>query len=148
MYRKLEGDLLDAVKRKDKFTVNILRYLKSNLDSSAKDKLSDLDDTEVIKVLRMRLKQSLDAEGKFRQGGREDLVAQEQEERKMVSGYLPPQMSEEELGGLVKKAIEETGAKSSADFGRVMKKVMEAAAGRADGQSVKTAVESLLGKKN
>lgn len=134
------------MKSKEIFVVKVLRFLKSQLDAAAKDKLADLTDGEAIKVIQRRIKQSQEAKEQYSAGHREDLVAAEQAEIDLVSTFLPQQLSAEELTQLVARTISKLQANSPRDFGRVMKQVMEEVSGRAEGRVVKETVEELLRK--
>lgn len=144
LYLKIQNDLTAAMKNKDAFRVNLLRFLKSQIDSAAKDKLADLSDEEVVKVIAKRLKQSKDAQEKFIAGARPELAEAEKQEAEAISIYLPQQLSEEELRSIVKKVIAESGATSAKDFGRVMGAVVKQVKGQADGQKIKSLVEESL----
>lgn len=127
--------------------MKVLRFLKSNLDSVEKDKLSPLSEEEATKVLKKRVKQSNDSIEQYRQGGRADLVKAEQAELDMILAYLPPQLAEAELESLIRKVVEENHAAGPKDFGLVMKKSVEAVAGRADGKAVKQTVDKILSER-
>jgi uncharacterized protein YqeY len=144
LQQKINADLTAAMKGKDAFAVNVLRFAKSFIDSAAKEKKAPLSDEEVARVLHRRIKQSQDAIEQFQQGQREDLAVSERREIEMLQRYLPDQLSEAELEELVEKAIAEAGATGPKDFGKVMGKAMSAVAGRADGRSVKAAIEKKL----
>lgn len=144
MYQKLEADLHAAQKAKDAFAVKVLRFLKSHLDAEAKTKLKPLTAEEEIRVIQRRIKQSEEAKDKYRQGGRAELVAAEQQEMDLLTTYLPAQLSDEEIVALVTAAVERLGAAGSKDFGRVMGAVVKEVAGRAGGARIKAAVERAL----
>jgi uncharacterized protein YqeY len=147
LYLKIQSDMLTATKNKDLGRLKILRFLKSQLDAAAKEKLADLTDEEVQKVLQRKIKQSQEAAAKFLAGSRPDLAAAENEEIELVSGYLPKQFSEEELAAVVAKVVDDLGNVTAKDFGRVMGLVMKQVGARASGSAVKTAVERALGIK-
>lgn len=132
------------MRAKDAFAVKVLRYLKSNLDSSAKEKLAPLTDEEVIRVINKRIKQSADSIEKYRAGNRAELAEAEQREADMIAKYLPAQMPEADIESLARSLAKQTGASGSKDFGRLMGAVVKAVAGRADGKTVKAVVERVL----
>ena len=144
LYLKLDEDIKSAMRRKDEFVLKVLRFLKSNIDSVAKDKLKELSEEEVVAVLRKRIKQSEDAKEKYAQGGRADLADSEAREMDLINTYLPTQMSQDELARIATSVASQLGARSMKDFGRVMGRVVGEVAGRADGKSIKAAVEAVL----
>jgi len=136
--------MLQAAKSKAADRLKILRFLKSQLDSAAKDKLADLTDEEVQKVLQRKIKQSLEARDKFTAGQRPELAAAEQAEIDLVSQYLPKPLSTEELKAIVDELVLSANAKTMKDFGRVMGQVMKRVGARASGADVKAAIERAL----
>lgn len=141
---KLETELIKALKSGEKEKVVVLRGLKSDIKYKKIDKGEELTDEEVIDVLSVNTKKIRDSIEQFGKGGREDLVIKEKAALKIISEYLPEQIGEEELRGIVKQAVEESGAESPQQMGLVMKIVMPKIKGRADGKLVsKLAVEFL-----
>jgi uncharacterized protein len=120
--------------------VGALRLVLSELQKAAKEG----GDSEVA-VLRRERKRRLDAAEQFRSGGREELAAKEESEATLIGGYLPAELSDEELRGLVDEQIAATGAESPKDMGKVMGAVMPAVGGRADGKRVSSLVRENLG---
>jgi uncharacterized protein len=98
-----------------------------------------------LAVLRRERKRRLDAAAQFRDGGRPELADQEESEAELISGYLPAELTEEELDRMIAAAIAETGASSPRDMGQVMKAVMAASGGRADGKRASARVREALG---
>lgn len=133
-----------ALKDKDVFRVKVLRFLKSQLDAAAKDKLGDLTEEEVVKVIQKKIKQSQDALEKYNQGGRPELAEAERREIETVKSYLPAELSPKELGDIVERVLAGFGAVTKKDFGRVMGAVVKEVAGRADGRAIKELVEGKL----
>ena len=141
---KLETELIKALKSGEKEKVVVLRGLKSDIKYKKIDKGEELTNEEVIDVLSANTKKIRDSIEKFGKGGREDLVIKEKTALEIISEYLPEQIGEEELRGIVKQAVEESGAESPQQMGLVMKIVMPKIKGRADGKLVsKLAVEFL-----
>ena len=87
----------------------------------------------------------LDAAAQFRDGGRPELADQEESEAKLIAGYLPAELSDDELDEMIATAIAESGASSPKDMGQVMKAVMAASGGRADGKRTSSRVREALG---
>ncbi|PIR96780.1 MAG: aspartyl-tRNA amidotransferase [Candidatus Doudnabacteria bacterium CG10_big_fil_rev_8_21_14_0_10_41_10] len=142
--KKIQSDLIVAMKAKDQFLVGVLRFVKYQLDTEQKNKKEDMTEQEVIKVLRRKIKQSEDSKKKFQEGGRADLSENEQKEIEIISKYLPQQLSEKELVALVDEAIAQTAATSMQDFGKVMGSLMKTVSDRADGNIVKNLLENKL----
>ena len=128
------------MKNGDRELVGALRLVLSELQKAAKE---GSDDEQA--VLRRERKRRLDAEQQFRDAGRADLADKEQHEAELISGYLPAELSDDELDVLIRTAIADTGASSMKDMGQVMKAVTAAAEGRADGKRASGRVRELLG---
>jgi uncharacterized protein len=146
---KIDHDIKEAMKARDADRLGSLRMLKSSLKYAVIEKgagtEADLADTDVITVLRKRIKQCQDAIDGFVKGGRAEQAEKEKAEMSLLESYLPAGLSAEELSVLVRSAIAETGATGKAQMGAVMKVVMANAAGRTDGKAVNTEVLKQLG---
>jgi uncharacterized protein len=140
---KLKADLVTAMKAKEQAKVDAIRFVNAAIKKVEVDTRKDLDDAAVTGILMNLAKQRRDSIDQFRKGGREDLATKEEAELKLIQGYLPQQMTPDELEALVKTAIAETGAKSAKDMGSVMKAVMAKAAGRAEGGAISATVKRL-----
>ncbi len=127
------------MKSGDKDRVGALRLLISELQKDAKEGPGD-----ELAVLRRERKRRLDAATQFEQGNRPDLAARETAESELIAGYLPPELGDEELHGLVVDAIAQTGASAPKDMGAVMKVVMARADGQVDGRRASAAVRAAL----
>jgi uncharacterized protein YqeY len=136
---QLKTDLTAAMKAGEKERVGALRMVLSELQKAAKE-----GDGDELAVLRRERKRRLDAAGQFREGGREELATKEEGEAELIAGYLPAELSDEELDAIVADAIGETGAASPQDMGQVMKAAMARVAGRADGKRVSARVREAL----
>ena len=136
---QITEQLKAAMKAKDSVALNTLRALKSAIKNAAIEKGgadAELEDTEIIALVRKQVKQRQDSIEQFEKGGRPELAATERAEIAVLEAYLPAAMSAEELTALVVAAVEETGAKTRADMGKLMKLLQERTAGRADGKSL------------
>ena len=146
---RIDEDIKAAMKAKDTEKLGALRMLKSSLKYAVIEKGATGDaglaDTDVITVIRKRIKQCQDAIEGFVQGGRAEQAAKEKAEVALLESYLPAALSNEELSALVREAIAETGATGKAQMGAVMKVVMAKAAGRTDGKAVNAEVLKQLG---
>jgi uncharacterized protein len=136
---KVKEDLAAAMRAGERDRVGRLRLVLSELQKAAKDG----NDDEVA-VLRRERKRRLDAAAQYREAGRDDLVAGEEAEAELIAGYLPAELSDEELNALVAEAVSEAGASSPKDMGSVMRLVMPKVGGRADGRRVSAAVKEIL----
>jgi len=134
-----------ALKAGEKARLSTLRMLMSAIKYKEVDAKHQLDDEEVISVISTLIKQRHDSIDQFRKGGREDLVDKETKEVEVLKGYLPPQLSEEEVRNIITKAAAETGATGQKDMGKLMKAVMPQVKGKADGKLVNEIVKEVLG---
>ena len=128
------------MKAGDKDRVTALRLVLSELQKDAKEGAGDEQ-----AVLRRERKRRRESETAYREAGREDLATAEAFEAETIEAYMPAELSDGELDALVTAAVAETGASSPKDMGRVMKQVMAAAGGRADGKRVSSKVKEALG---
>jgi len=145
--QQVNDAMKDAMKARDTAALNVLRALKSAIKNTAIEKHgadSDLDDPEVMAVVRKQIKQRQDSLESFEKAGRDDLAATEKAEMEVLAKFLPAGLSESEIEAIVESAIAETGATSKKDMGQVMKLVQEKAAGRADGKALSQAVMKRL----
>jgi uncharacterized protein YqeY len=136
---EVRTDLKEAMRAGERERVSALRLLLSELQKAAKEGADD-----EVAVLRRERKRRLDAAAAYTDGGRQELAQQEQREAELIGGYLPAELSDEELQAIVAHAVEETGSSSARDMGKVMKQAMAAAGGRADGARVSALVRSAL----
>ncbi len=148
--KRLDSEMKDAMKRREQRVVGCIRMLKSRLLEREvalrvkQGKDYEITDEEALTVISTYAKQRRDSIESYRQGGRDDLVAEEQAELEIVSRYLPQQLSPEALRELVTSAIAESGASSVKDLGAVMKLVVPRTKGAADGKVVSSLVRELL----
>ncbi len=137
---RVQEDVKTAMKAGERDRVGALRMIVNALQQEAKEGKDD----EVAALQRER-KRRLDAAEALREGGRDDRAAAEESEAELIEGYLPEQLSDEELSELVGDAVEETGASEPKDMGGVMKVLMPKVGGKADGKRVSQAVREKLG---
>src|SRR5437667_12308096 len=144
---RLDSDLKEAMRAKDATTLGVLRMLKSALKYTAIEKSgaeAELSDAEAAQVIRKQAKQRQDSIESFEKGGRAELAAKEKEELSILNAYLPQAMSSDELAKVVRETIAETGARSKAQMGGVMKALQAKVAGRADGKTLSQEVSRQL----
>ena len=137
---RIQADTRDAMKAGERERVGQLRMLSNALQNEVKEGGGD----EVAVLQRERTKR-LEAAEAFREGGRGDAADSEEAEAKAIEGYLPEQLSDDELSEIVDAALEESGAEGPKEMGKVMSVVMPKVGGRADGKRVSQAVRERLG---
>jgi uncharacterized protein len=136
---RIRADVTAAMKAGDRDRVTALRLVLSELQKAAKEGGDD-----ELAVLRRERKRRRESEQAYRDAGRLDLAEGEAYEADAIEAYLPAELSDAELDVLVQTAIADTGASTPRDMGRVIKQVMAAAGGRADGKKVSTKVKEAL----
>ncbi len=136
---QIKADLQSAMRAGEKERVGALRLVLSELQKAAKEGGGD-----ELSVLRRERKRRLESAGLFRDAGREDLAEGEEAEARLIGGYLPAELTEEQLRGIVELAVSESGATSPKDMGLAMKSAMAAVDGRADGKRVSGLVRASL----
>lgn len=142
----ISKDLVQSMKNKDADRLSTLRLVKSALTNAAIEKKKDaLTDEEVLAVIQKQVKQRHESLENFQKGNRTDLANKEKKEIEILSSYLPKPFSPQELEAMVRKAIEQSQAKTKADLGKVMKVIMPQLQGRADGKQVTDLLGKLLG---
>lgn len=134
----------EAMKAKDKFRLSVIRMLKGALQKAEIDKEEALTDDEELSILSRELKQRKDSVNEFHEAGRDDLADQTAKEIEIVENYLPKQLSEEEITQAVKEVIDQVGASSMKDFGKVMGTAVAKLKGQADGNQIQKVAKSLL----
>jgi len=140
---KIEKDLIEALRAKDRTRMAALRLLKSALENKRIELMKALKDEEVINVLRSEAKKRKESIEAYEAAERDDLVKVEKEELEIIESYLPAQMSEEEVEKKVKEIFEKI-PEDQRDFGKVMGMVMKELKGKADGAVVNKVVKKIL----
>ena len=144
MREQISAAMIKAAKDKDKETLSTLRMIKSTLHNREIDLKDQFGETEMLQVLSSMIKQRKDSVEQFKQGGRPELAAKEAKEIEVIQGFMPQQLSAEEIDALIGQAIEEAGATGIRDMGKVMKLLMPKVTGKADGKAVGEAVKARL----
>ncbi len=142
---QIKDDLKLAMKERNEQTLSTLRMLQAALKNKAIELKRDLEEEEVLAVVKSQVKQLKDSLESFTEGAREDLAAKAREEIELLAKYSPKQMDFEELKKIVKETIAEVGAQGKQDMGKVMGAIMGKVKGKVDGGDVKKAVEEELG---
>ena len=141
---QLTADMKEAMKNKEKERLAVIRMVRGAIRQQEIDGQKELGEEDVIAVISKEVKMRRDSIEEFQKGGREDLVEKTQAEIDVLLPYLPAQLSEDEVRDLVKAAVEQTGAATPKDMGKVMGVLMPKVKGRADGKMVNTIVKSFL----
>ncbi|MGG0788199.1 GatB/YqeY domain-containing protein [Peribacillus simplex] len=144
LLERLNNDMKQAMKNKEKDKLSVIRMLKASIQNEAMKQRQDLTDDEELTVLSRELKQRKDSLQEFENAGRSDLVDKVRTELVYVEAYMPEQLSEEDISKIVKQTIEEVNATSKADMGRVMGALMPKVKGKADGSLVNKLVQQHL----
>ncbi len=143
--QQIISDLTVSMKAQTADRTSTLRMVKSAIVYREKEKGGELDNEEMMKLLRSLLKQRRDSVDQYEKGGRQDLADKEAAEIAVIETYLPPAASQSEIEQAAAEAIAEAGATSMKDTGRVMKAVLEKLAGKnADGRTISEAVKAKL----
>jgi hypothetical protein len=142
---KINLDLKDAMKSGDKIRLNVVRSIRALiLEFEKSGAAKELTPEEELKMLTTAAKKRKDSIEQFRNAGRIELAETEEAELKILIDYLPKQMSEDEIKNEIIRLANEIGAKSKADFPKLMPLVMKELKGKADGKIVKSLVENYL----
>ena len=142
---QLASDLKESMKNKQTVRKNTVQMVRTAILQKEKDEKVTLNDDDILEVIAKQLKQRKDALPEYEKSGREDLISQLKEEMDVLMGYLPKQLTVDELRPIVEAAVKETGASSMRDMGKVMAAVMPQIKGRADGKAVNAIVKELFG---
>jgi uncharacterized protein len=141
---RLNVDMKEAMKNKEKQRLSVIRMVKSALQNEAIKLGKELTEDEALTVLNRELKQRKDSLHEFEKANREDLAEKVREEVVILKAYMPAQLSDDEVAEIVKSAIQEVGATSKADMGKVMGVIMPKVKGKTDGSVVNRLVQQFL----
>lgn len=148
LQKKIKEETVAAMKAKDSVKTNTLRGLSAaftnELVTKGQKPDAEISDEDAIAVIRREVKKRKEAAEAFKNGGRAEMAAQEEQERAILEAYLPAMMSEEEIQKVAAAKKEELGIAEKKDMGRLIGAVMKDLAGKADGGDVKKVVESLF----
>ncbi len=144
---RLTEDMKAAMKEKEsgKKKLSVIRMVRSSLKNAEIEKKKELSEDEVIEVISREVKKRKDALEEYVKAGRQDIADGLKEEIEILMGYLPEQLSEQEIRSLAKEVIAEVQPAGPKDMGKVMGKLMPRLKGRADGKLVNQIVKELLG---
>ncbi len=144
LQKQIQDSVIIAMKSGEKERLKILRLMTSAMKQIEVDERIELDDARIIAILDKMVKQRRESISQFKTAGRDDLVKQENYEIDIIQEFLPQALSEEEVDAIVTQAIEQTGASSIKDMGKVMGLVRPQIIGRADMGEVSGRIKSTL----
>jgi len=142
--QKLTGDLKQAMRDRDKVKLSVIRLVMAAIKNAEIARQTTLDDADILGIIAKEARQRRESVEAFRQGNRQDLVVQEEAELTLLQGYLPQQISREEIMAEARRVIEEVGAQGPGDKGKVMPKLISQLKGKADGREINAVVTELL----
>jgi uncharacterized protein len=142
---RITDDMKAAMRSGEKERLGVIRMITSGIKQREVDERITLDDAQVLSVLEKMIKQRKESIVQFQAGNRPDLVEKEAAEITLLQGYLPSQLSDAEIDGLIQDAIAATGAASIKDMGKVMAVIKGKAQGRADMAAVGAKIKAKLG---
>ena len=143
-FEKVQADMYAAMKSGEKEKANTLRNVLSKLKDKQIEKRETLSIEEEIKILQALVKQRKESIDLYEKGGRSELVAIEEQEMNIINSYLPKMMSDDSIKDIVKNVIENSGANSISDMGKVMPEVMKQGKGLIDGKTAQKFVSEML----
>lgn len=143
---QLAQDLKLSMKEKDTVKKNAVQSIRAAIKQVEIDTRAELDDAGVLDIIAKELKRRKDVLPDYEKSGRDDLIADLKKEIDIIMGYLPSQLSHDELDEIVRAALESTGASSMKDMGKIMAEVMPKIKGRADGKAVNEIAKNYLNK--
>ncbi len=141
---ELSEAMKTAMRKGDKMELSAIRLLRSEIRNKEIDIGRDIDDEEIVALISKGIKKCQEAIEQFKRGNRSDLVEKEEKEIETLRRFLPRQLTEDELKDIVTQTIEEVGADSPKDLGRVMAAIMPKIRGRAEGKIVSKMVRETL----
>ena len=145
LYEKIQSDMYTAMKAGEKEKASTLRTVLAKLKDKQIDTREPLSEKDEIKVLQTLVKQRKESIDLYQKGGRLELAEAESFELEIINTYLPEMMNEDDVRKLIEEIIEETGAQSMADLGKVMPQIMKQGKGLIDGKTAQRIVSEMLG---
>ena len=144
MVEKLDKDMIEAMKSKDKDRLVVIRMVKAALKQEQIDHKKEINDDLLIDVINKQIKMRKDSIIEFEKGNRTDLVEKTQKEINVLMAYLPEQLSTEEVEKIINEIFEEVKPESQKDMGKVMKEAQDKLKGKADMKEVSTIIREKL----
>jgi hypothetical protein len=143
--QKLTDDLKQAMRGRDKLRSSVIRLIMAAIKNAEIAKQASLDEADILGIITKEARQRKESIEAFRQGDRQDLVAQEEAELAILKDYLPRQISRDEIIAYARKVIDQVGAQGPRDKGKVMTQLIPQLKGKADGREINAVVTELLG---
>lgn len=141
---QIKDDIKTAMKAKDVKRRDALRLLSSAMKQIEVDERKELSDEDVIAIIQKQIKQRNEAAAQYKEAGRDELYDKEMEEVEVYQAYLPRQLDDAELEAALKAIIEQVGATSMKEMGKVMGAAGKSLAGQAEGKRISECVKALL----
>ena len=141
---RMEEDIRDSMRQRDKARVDALRFLKFAVQAVEKERRESLDDSAMMEVVSKQVSDRRDSVRAFRDGGRGELADKEAADLAILEEYLPPQLTQDEIVALIQEIVAEVGASGPRDRGRVMGRLMPQVRGKADGTEVNRLAGEIL----
>ncbi len=142
--QKLTDDLKQAMRGGDKIRRSVIRLVMAAIKNTEIARQATLEDADILGIIAKEARQRRESIEAFKQGDRQDLVAQEETELAVLNQYLPQQMTREEIVQAARRIIKEVGAEGPGDKGKVMPKLIAELKGKADGREINAVVTELL----
>ena len=144
MVEKLEKDMIEAMKNKEKERLTVIRMVKASLKHEQIDHKKEINDELLIDVVNKQIKMRKDSIAEFEKGNRQDLIDKNQEEINILMAYLPEQLSKEEVEKIINDIFAEVKPEGQKDMGKVMKEAQGKLKGKADMKEVSTLIKEKL----
>ena len=145
MVEKLEKDMIEAMKNKEKDRLTVIRMVKASLKQEQIDHKKEINDELLIDVVNRQVKMRKESIVEFEKGNRQDLIEKTQEEINILMNYLPEQLSKEEVEKIIDEIFAEVKPEGQKDMGKVMKEATSKLKGKADMKEVSTIIKNKLG---
>lgn len=142
---RITEDMKAAMRAKDAERLGTIRMITSAIKQREVDERISLDDSQVLAIIEKMIKMRKESAAQFLSGAREDLAAKENKEIELLQGYLPTQLTDDEVDALIQQAIADTGAESIKDMGKVMAILKQNAQGRTDMAAASARLKARLG---
>lgn len=144
MYDKIKSDIVAAMKEKDTLKLQTLRGIKGDADMEHINKKVEINDELMINVLSRGIKTRKESISEFEKGGRDDLITKTQEEIELLQGYLPQQLSSDELNKIIDEVFKKVNPSSEKEMGLIMKELTPLVKGKADMKEVSNLIKEKL----
>jgi len=142
--QKLKDDLKEAMRGGDRVKCSVIRLVMAAIKNAEIARQTELNDGDILGVITKEVRQRQESIAAFKQGNRQDLVAQEEAELAILEEYLPEQMTRDEIIAEARRVIEEVGAQGLSGKGKVMPQLIAKLKGKADGREINAVVTELL----